>query len=128
MVPRFHLIVFHKLHQDPRGWEAKLPYSSHRLEEVAILADRVLVIEAGRLLADCPPSNLGRYLGRKSMLKLLLSDESLIGSAVETLASHGYTAERNGTGVWVQVVPLEKARPISLLSEAGISVKDFHIE
>ncbi|HSG15945.1 MAG TPA: ABC transporter ATP-binding protein [Anaerolineae bacterium] len=105
-----------------------LVFSSHRLEEVAILADRVLVIEAGRLLADCPPAELGRYLGRKSMLKLLLADEASIGSAVETLAVHGYAAERNGTGVWVQVVPLEKARPISLLSEAGIPVEDFHIE
>ena len=105
-----------------------LIFSSHRLEEVAILADRVLVIEAGRLVGDCPPSELGRYLGRNSMLKLLLSDETLIGPAVETLAGHGYAAERNGTGVWVQVVPLEKARPISLLSEAGILVEDFHIE
>ena len=105
-----------------------LIFYSHRLEEVAILADRVLVIEAGRLVGDCPPSELGNYLGRKSMLKLRLSDESLIGPAVETLAGHGYAAERNGTGVWVQVVPLEKARPISLLSEAGIPVEDFHIE
>lgn len=105
-----------------------LVFSSHRLEEVAILADRVLVIEAGRLIGDCPPTEMGRYLGRKSMLKLLLADESLIGPAVETLTGHGYAAERNGTGVWVQVVPLEKARPISLLTEAGIPVEDFHIE
>jgi ABC-type multidrug transport system ATPase subunit len=105
-----------------------LIFSSHRPEEVAILADRVLVIEAGRLVGDCPPSDLGRYLGRKAMLKLLLADNTLIGPAVETLTGHGYAAERNGTGVWVQVVPLEKARPISLLTEAGIPVEDFHIE
>ncbi|MGD8805210.1 MAG: ABC transporter ATP-binding protein [Chloroflexota bacterium] len=105
-----------------------LLFSSHRLEEVAILADRVLVIEAGRLVGDCPPAELGRYLGRKSMLKLLLADEALIGPAVEMLSDHGYAAERNGTGVWVQVVPLEKARPISLLTEAGIPVEDFHLE
>lgn len=105
-----------------------LVFSSHRLEEVTILADRVLVVEAGRLVGDCPPGELSRYLGRQSMLKLLLADEALIGPAVETLTGHGYAAERNGTGVWVQVVPLEKARPISLLTEAGISVEDFHIE
>jgi ABC-type multidrug transport system ATPase subunit len=105
-----------------------LIFSSHRLEEVAILADRVLVIEAGRLIGDSSPAGLRRYLGRNSMLKLLLTDNALIGPAVETLTSHGYAAERNGTGVWVQVVPLEKARPISLLTEAGIPVEDFHIE
>lgn len=105
-----------------------LVFSSHRLEEVAVLADRVLVIEAGRLLVDCPPSELRRYLGRTSMLKLLLADETWIAPAVETLAGHGYVAERNGSGVWVEVVPLEKARPISLLTEAGIPVEDFHID
>lgn len=105
-----------------------LVFSSHRLEEVAILADRVLVIEAGRLVGDCRPSELGRYLGRKSMLKLHLADDALISPAVQTLIGHGFAAERNGTGVWVQVIPLEKARPIALLAEAGISVEDFHIE
>lgn len=105
-----------------------LIFSSHRLEEVSILADRILVIDAGRLVGDCPSAELGHYLGRKSMLKLLLPDETLIGPAVETLNGHGYTAERNGTGVWVQVAPVEKARPISLLTEAGIPVDDFHVE
>lgn len=105
-----------------------LLFSSHRQEEVTSLADRVIVLEAGRLVADCPPVDLSKHLGHKAMLKLLLDGEQWILPAVEALTGHGYTAERNGTGVWVQVVPLEKARPISLLTEAGIPVADFHIE
>jgi hypothetical protein len=44
------------------------------------------------------------------------------------LNGHGFEVQRNGTGVWVKVVPLEKARPISLLVEAGIPVDDFQLD
>ncbi len=105
-----------------------LIFSSHRLEEVTSLAERVLVVESGKLMADCSPGDLSRFVGGKTMLKLHLVDKDRIGSAVEALTSHGFAAERNGTGIWVQVVPLEKARPISLLTEAGMPVADFHME
>lgn len=105
-----------------------LLFSSHRQEEVTTLAERVLVLEAGHLVADCSPTDLGKHLGNKARLKLLLEGEQWIVPAVEALTGQGYTAERNGTGVWVQVVPLEKAKPISLLTEAGIPVADFQIE
>lgn len=105
-----------------------LIFSSHRLDEVVALADRVLVIEAGKLVADCPPKELSSRLEGKTMLKLHFADETWIQPAVETLVGNGYSAERNGTGVWVQVVPLEKARPISLLAEKGIPVSDFQVE
>lgn len=105
-----------------------LIFSSHRLEEVATLADRVLLIESGKLTADCPPAELSSHLGTRAMLKLHLAGDEWIRPAVETLSLHGFSAQRNGTGVWVQVVPLEKAKPISLLAEAGIPVDDFQLE
>lgn len=105
-----------------------LVFSSHRLEEVVTLADRVLVIEGGELVADCPPGELSRHLGHPAKLKLYLAGEEWIRPAVEALNHNGFRAERNGTGVWVDVVPLEKARPISVLAEAGIPVDDFHLE
>lgn len=105
-----------------------LIFSSHRPDEVSTLADRVLVLENGRLVADCPPNQMGKYLGDWAMLKLYLSGEQYIGPAMEMLDGHGYQVQRNGTGVWVRVVPLEKARPISLLAEAGIPVNDFQLD
>lgn len=105
-----------------------LVFSSHRPEEVAVLADRVLVIEAGRLVANCPPNELGAHLGNQARLKLLLETEQDISPALVTLTGHGFNAERNGTGVWVQVGLLDKARPIALLTEAGIPVADFQLE
>jgi len=105
-----------------------LVFSSHRLEEVVALADRVLVLEAGRLVVACTPAELSHHLGSKSMLKLHLAGEEWIGPAVEALTNQGFYAEQNGTGIWVEVLPLEKARPISLLTEAGIPVDDFQME
>ena len=89
---------------------------------------RVLVLENGQLAADCPPSQLGSYLGDWAMLKLHFAGDHWIGPAVDALNGHGFQVQRNGTGVWVRVVPLEKARPISLLAEAGIPVSDFQVE
>ena len=105
-----------------------LIFSSHRLEEVAALAERVLVMEAGKLVSQCTPLELGNYLGNQTMLKLYLAGDEWIAPAVKALTGHGYLAEQNGTGIWVQVVPLEKAKPISLLTEAGIPVADFQLE
>jgi ABC-type multidrug transport system ATPase subunit len=105
-----------------------LIFSSHRLEDVSALADRVLLMELGKLTADCPLTELGSHLGSKDMLKLYFASEEWIDPAVEILTGHGYNAQRNGTGVWVQVVPLEKAKPISLLTKAGIPVDDFQLE
>ncbi len=105
-----------------------LVFSSHRLEEVVALADRVLIIEGGRLVADSTPAQLSAYNDSQTMLKLRFSSDDWIAQALETLDSHGYTASKNGTGIWVEVIPLEKAKPISLLAEAGIPVDDFQID
>jgi hypothetical protein len=62
------------------------------------------------------------------MLKLHLAGDQWIEPAVEMLNGHGFQTQRNGTGIWVQMMPLEKARPIFLLAEAGIPVIDFQLE
>ena len=105
-----------------------LVFSSHRLEEVTALADRVLVIDSGKLTADCHPAELGNYTKSLTMLKLHFGNADWIRPALETLSGHGYSVSKNGTGIWVEVVPLEKAKPISLLASAGIPVDDFQID
>lgn len=111
-----------------KGEGKTLLFSSHRLEEVVALADRVLVLELGKLVADCHPNELASRLDTRAMLKLYFEGDEWIQQALSTLTEHGYSAEPNGTGIWVQVVPLEKAKPISILTEAGIPVSDFQLE
>ncbi|MDX1614374.1 MAG: ABC transporter ATP-binding protein [Candidatus Promineifilaceae bacterium] len=105
-----------------------LVFSSHRPEEVITLADRVLVLEDGRLTADLQPETLNHRLTGEAMLKLYFADETAIEPALKALLGHGFQAERNGSGVWVAVPPLQKASPIALLAKAGLPVTDFQVE
>ncbi len=102
-------------------------FTSHRLEDMLTLADRVLVLAQGQLQADCPPSHLTRNLERPSTLYLYLPNDGM-ETAVNLLHQHGLTASKNGHVLRVQVEPGAKGQPLNLLYEAGIPVTDFEIE
>lgn len=104
-----------------------LVFSSHRLEEVTALADRVLLMEAGRLIVDAPPHELEQRLGWESTLHLYMPDAA-VDQALETLTPYGMPVSRNGRGLRVQVKPGEKGKVLRMLHEAGIGVEDFTVE
>ena len=103
-----------------------LVFSSHRLEEVSALADRVLVLELGRLAADLPAADLPAHLGLSSVLHLTLP-EAECGQAVDLLAGHGFAPSRAGVTVSVSAPPRDKGRPIALLVGAGLRLEDFEL-
>lgn len=102
-------------------------FSSHRIEEVETLADRVLVMEAGKAQFTCTPRELPRRLGWKSQVKLRM-EPSALDAALHVLAADGFAARRNGVGVIVEVPHGDKARPIHVLRAADITVTDFEME
>jgi ABC-type multidrug transport system ATPase subunit len=102
-------------------------FSSHRLEEIAVLADRVLLLDKGKLVADCAPIELSDQAGWNVSLRLF-TKSSDIEAALAALSHHGYNASQNGTGIKVKVTPGQKGRPIGVLNQAGIQVEDFNIE
>lgn len=104
-----------------------LIFSSHRLEEVTALADRVLLMESGRLVIDAPPHALQQQLGWESTLHLTVSPQ-YIDPALELLVAQGLPVSRNGRGVRVQVQPEQKSAALRLLHDAGIPVEDFVLE
>ncbi|NOZ28162.1 MAG: nitrous oxide reductase family maturation protein NosD [Chloroflexi bacterium] len=103
-----------------------LIFSSHRLDEVVNLADRVLLMENGRIVADCSPDELDAHLGRHTELRLHVPAEQ-VEAAIALLKGQGFAASRNGAGVRVPVALREKGKPISLLAQAGIPVEDFDV-
>jgi ABC-type multidrug transport system ATPase subunit len=117
------LLYLHELKQNGKT----LVFSSHRLEEITALADRVLLLEAGRLVIDAPPDQLERRLGWETTLHLYLPTPS-IATAIDQLTAHGLPVSKNGRGVRVQVKPGEKGKPLRLLHEAGIRIEDFTVE
>ena len=104
-----------------------LVFSSHRLEEVMVLADRVLLLEAGKLVVDAPPHELEQRLGWESSLYLYLPQHRM-PLAMKALNEMGILASPNGRGLRVSVKPGQKGQVMHRLIEAGVEIEDFAIE
>jgi ABC-type multidrug transport system ATPase subunit len=104
-----------------------LVFSSHRLEEVMVLADRVLLLEAGKLVVDAPPHELEQRLGWESSLYLYMPQHRM-SLAMNALTEMGILASPNGRGLRVPVKPGQKGQVMHMLIEAGIEIEDFAIE
>jgi ABC-type multidrug transport system ATPase subunit len=112
-----------------------LLFTSHRLEEVEMLASRVLVLERGqlRLVCDlCPrggykPTTLAAELGLQLNLKLIVP-LSKRDNALKILQARGFAASVNGSVVRVAVSPAAKTAPLQTLLAEEIEVSNFEIE
>lgn len=104
-----------------------LLFTSHRLEEVETLADRVLVLESGKLSLVCHPAELAGRLGMSLTLKIIIP-ETIRDNALTLLQARGFTASRNGIGLRVAVSPKAKMAPLQTLWEEKIEVSNFEVE
>ena len=102
-------------------------FTSHRVEEIEMLADRVFVLEKGKLQFECAARDLANRMGLRTQIKLRLA-VGMLDTALSILRNEGFTVQRNGVGVIVDVPPGEKARPIHSLSKNDIHVLDFEME
>ena len=102
-------------------------FTSHRIEEIAALADHVLVMEHGRALTTCTAAELPQRVGLRMQIKLRVPPDA-IERALTVLQAGGFTAFRNGHGVQVDVLPGQKAAPIYALRDAAIDVMDFEMQ
>lgn len=102
-------------------------FTSHRLDEVEALADRVLVMHKGREDFTVPASQLAHRLNLRTQIKLHLPADQ-IEPALGLLSADGFQVRRNGVGIVVDVAHGAKATPIHALSRAAIVVTDFETE
>lgn len=112
---------------DLRSAGKTIVFSTHRLEEMAAVADRVLHLVDGRLKSDCSPAELSQKLGRISTLHLTLPVDTA-DLALTVLDQHGFEGRRNGRGIFVRVASAQKGLPLELLLKAGIQVTDFEVD
>jgi ABC-type multidrug transport system ATPase subunit len=101
-------------------------FTSHRFDEVESLADRVIVLDKGRKKLECAPEELSEAEGARCLLKVYVAEEKL-DEAVTILSGVGFSASRNGRGLFVEVPVREKAGPIHALSAENIRVQSFDL-
>jgi len=103
-------------------------FASHRFEEVEILADRVLLMESGRVSEEISPADLRLRLSPNVELTLWIGD-SQRSHALEVLLGQGMNAHLNGRStVVVRVDAAQKLEPLHLLAAQGIVITDFEME
>ncbi|WKZ82070.1 MAG: ABC transporter ATP-binding protein [Acidimicrobiia bacterium] len=115
-----------RLLEDLRGPDRLLVITSHHLEEVAMLVDRVVVMDEGRTVDECAPHELSERLGLRSWLHLVLDPEAVEPASL-ILAALGYTARLNGRGLLVDLPPEAKGKAVAALEGAGIAVLDLEV-
>ena len=103
-------------------------FTSHRIEEVETLADRVLVMEKGQVRFTCTAARTAHPPWAGAPRSSCAWPPTVLDAALDVLHADGFTARRNGVGVIVEVAHGDKARPIHVLSQADITVTDFEME
>jgi ABC-type multidrug transport system ATPase subunit len=98
-------------------------FSSHRLEELALLAQKVFVLEAGKLAKTCTPEELAVDLGLRQWLRVQVGESNRM-DACRVLDESGYTYVLNGKAVYVHIPPRQKMQILRLL-EASFPIEDF---
>ncbi len=100
-------------------------FASHRPDEVLALADRVLVMEKGRIERDTTPSEL--WGGRRVQTMRLHLSNTPEAAAADLLRQAGHAVNLNGHGLCVAVPRDRKASPIRVLEQAAVQVRDFEL-
>jgi ABC-type multidrug transport system ATPase subunit len=103
-------------------------FSSHRLDEVDFLADRVLVMKSGKLILESAPQKLGEALGLKIRICIKIPSPSL-KSALEILDKQGLKKiGLNSNKVFIEVTPKDRILPLRTLLLSGIPIEDFSVQ
>lgn len=101
-------------------------FASHRVDEVATLAKRVVVLSKGRVLGEHDAATFGQSLGFGTVLHLTMPLH-VRSEAISVLRERGFAPSLNGVGIVVPVPQEQKAVPFRVLAEAKIRVDDFEV-
>jgi len=112
--------------QDLRSRGKSLLYASHRPEEVVDLADRVLVLDSGRVAKEASPSSLFANDAVTAVVRLIVHEDEQ-HRAADRLTRAGHDVSLNGHGLCVSIRSDRKAEPIALLARESIAVHDFEL-
>ncbi len=101
-------------------------FSSHRPEELYLVADRVLVMEQGKIVADTPADELASTLGLKVAIDFCVASETQQKLALTALSKAGFRGECTGNRITVVVDAAEKLKPLKIIFHEGLEIKDLN--
>jgi nitrous oxidase accessory protein len=104
-----------------------LLFCTHRPSEVWKLADRVIVLERGRQVAEGPPERVREHLLEPAHLGLTVADGEG-AAAAERLREGGFLVQATGSRLWVDAPAGRKVEAIERLNRAGVTILDFDLE
>ena len=101
---------------------------SHHAAEVWRIADRVVVLEQGRVIAQDAPEQLSAYLGGEALMALTFAPPEK-EEATALLRRHGFTVTTNGSArqIWVRIAGDRKLEPLRALHQANIRILDVEL-
>lgn len=100
--------------------------TSHHIEEVGMLVDRVIAMEAGKTVTECAPYDLAEELGIRAWLHLI-TEGHRAAEATAVLTGAGFNARQNSKGVLVEVSAQQKGDAVAVLQAAGIAIEDLEV-
>ncbi len=100
--------------------------TTHHMEEMGMLVDRVVAMEGGRIVTECPPGELAERLGLKVWLHVILRSHDTT-RALEALESAGFAARTNSAGILVEVPAQRKGQALNTLHRAGLEIEDLEV-
>ena len=115
-----------RLLDDLRHEGATLLITSHHIEEVGMLVDRVIAMEEGKKVTECAPADLADRLGINAWLHLV-TPAAQIEAATSALVEAGFNARRNSHGILVEVSAQQKGRAVGVLQASGIDIEDLEV-
>jgi ABC-type multidrug transport system ATPase subunit len=104
-----------------------LLFCTHRPSEVWKLADRVIVLERGRKVAEGPPEQVRDHLLEPAHLGLTLAAGECAAAATR-LREGGFVVQMTGSRLWVEAPAGRKLEALELLNRAGVRILDFDLE
>lgn len=121
---RDHLAILAALRDEGRA----LIFATHRLEEVDALADRIAVLEDGRLSGVLTLSEFHQTFAPEIEMTLQVRAEQ-VSEAFRDLELAGFHPRLNGhSSLVVSVRADQKVTPIDALHKAGVDLLDFSVE
>ncbi|RMG43786.1 MAG: nitrous oxide reductase family maturation protein NosD [Acidobacteria bacterium] len=113
--------------EDLKAEGQTIVFTTHRVEEAERLADRVLLLERGRVFWSGPAARMRERLGGIALVTVRVPAGEL-ERALGVLARAGYRTRAAGPLLLLRVPAARKAGPLMALARAGVEVVDFAVD